>query len=130
MIQPTVGRVLWYYDGQHEPGDQPKAATIAHVCATGDHVNIGFLAGNGAHGHETGVFLYQGEGERPERNFCEWMPYKIGQAKKEAAPDEHGGQAKKAADGRSKSHRRATTTETEKGAERDDAGEDVEPREK
>ena len=89
MINPTVGRVVWYY-----PGDDniagfnhsgiPLAAIIAYVHSD-TMVNLAVFDASGSNYPEVGVPLYQGEGEKPENRFAEWMPYQIGQAKKHAS---------------------------------------------
>ena len=92
MIEPTVGRIVWYYPDNHELGEftplgVPMAAMIAHVHSD-TMVNLAVFDASGANHPQVGVTLYQGEGERPEKRFATWMPYQIGQAKKhEPAPD-------------------------------------------
>ncbi len=81
MIHPTIGRVLWYYDENHTEGKQPKTALVCHVWSE-SCVNLAVFDQNGVAGNRTSVLLWQGEGERPSRSFAEWMPYQVGQAKK------------------------------------------------
>lgn len=87
MIKPTVGRVVWYYPQGCREGIEtagPFAAMVAKVLSD-TCVNIGYLLESGSHSNATDVELYQGEGPRPTTPFCEWMPYQIGQAKKQEA---------------------------------------------
>lgn len=84
MIKPTIGRVLWFYSDQHTDGDQPKAALVCHVWSD-TCVNLAVFDANGVASNVTSVLLFQGEGQRPSKSFAEWMPYQVGQAKKESA---------------------------------------------
>jgi len=80
MIKPTIGRVVWYYptSGSHPP----FAAIICRVW-TNYCVNLAYFDENGTASNATSVPLHQeGIGGRPERFFCEWMPYQLGQAAK------------------------------------------------
>ncbi len=88
MIEPTVGRVVWYHPGPHEhgpsPGGQPLAAHIAHVWSD-TCVNLMVIDANGNPYSCTSVLLVQDGALRPENCFCEWMPYQKGQAAKTEA---------------------------------------------
>lgn len=92
-IQPTVGRVVHFYPRGFLPEGfvmhdrrTPCAAMIAFVhndvC-----VNLMVLDIRGKGFPITSVPLVQ-EGEEPvqETSFCTWMPYQLGQAKKETPP--------------------------------------------
>lgn len=46
MIQPTVGRVVWYYPPGHQPHEQPYAAIVAHVWSD-TCVNLAIFNANG-----------------------------------------------------------------------------------
>lgn len=85
MIQPTVGRVVWFYKyvpGQGHKG--PLAAHVAHVHSD-SMVNLMVIDEVGvAHG-ATSVHLRQDGDEAPQSNYCEWMPYQKGQAAKTEA---------------------------------------------
>lgn len=87
MIKPTIGRVVWFYRAglqQKSEGIQPMSAQIAYV-HTDSMINIGYFDHNGMACAYTSVPLVQ-DGEAPPEGsfpFCEWMPYQIGQAKKE-----------------------------------------------
>lgn len=86
-IEPTIGRIVWYWpslvDGAtRDP--QPLAAIVAHVNQDGT-VNLGIFDRSGDHYKRTHVPLIQEGDAEPERDgFCQWMPYQIGQAKKHA----------------------------------------------
>ena len=83
MIQPTVGRVVWYRnpDEMQEDSD-PLAAIVCGVLDSGRKVNLTvFGYEGGAVGHKS-VLLWQGEGARPTVPYCEWMTYQKGQAAK------------------------------------------------
>ncbi len=90
VISPTVGRVVWYFPDRNDRiirnGDQPLAAMIACVC-TDKFVHLGVLDANGHSENRTGVPLIQDGETRPvSMGYCTWMPYQVGQAKKETLP--------------------------------------------
>jgi hypothetical protein len=87
MIKPTIGRVVWFWRNSAEPESQPQAALICWVHSD-TNVNLAVFDANGNAGGRTSVILHQGDGARPSGNFCEWMPYQIGQAAKEIPPAE------------------------------------------
>lgn len=91
-IQPTPGRVLWYYPskdektGLHLPfllhGEGPLAASIAHINPNGT-LNLGVLDSSGNHHSRQGIVLVQdGEDVPAEDAYATWMPYQVGQATK------------------------------------------------
>jgi hypothetical protein len=84
MIKPTVGRVVWFHPPRSTPDHQPQAALVAYVWSD-TLVNLAVFDHNGIASNYTSVLLYQGEGERPASEFCEWMPYQQGQAAKTEA---------------------------------------------
>lgn len=98
MIKPTVGRVVWYWPRSPQQGSQPLAAIVAHVWSdTCVNLAIFDANGNAMVYPSTSVLLVQEENERPSGgNFCEWMPYQIGQAKKHEA-DKHDSEEVKSA---------------------------------
>lgn len=79
MIQPTVGRVVWYHPPLHHT--QPLAAIVAHVWSD-TMVNLMVIDPEGNPFGRTSVFLYQGDTDRPSGEYAEWMPYQKGQAAK------------------------------------------------
>lgn len=88
MIEPTVGRVVWFWEfgkTARDAGEQPYAATIAFV----NHkrsVNIGYLDHRGVTHSRTGILLLQDDDAPPESGcFCEWIPFQKGQAAKTEA---------------------------------------------
>ena len=83
MISPTVGRVVWFWpegEGEHR---QPEAATVAYVHSD-TMVNLSIVDHNGVQHAETSVYLLQEGSDRPETRYATWMPYQIGQSKKNA----------------------------------------------
>ncbi len=93
-IKPTVGRVVWYWPQTPHASiygsllyiGQPFAATVAAVCDEGgERINIGYLDHNGlAYSHRDVPLIQEGEAKPEGGNFCSWMPYQVGQAKKHA----------------------------------------------
>lgn len=95
MIQPTIGRVVWYWPAQNAggwsemawDGQQPMAATIAYV-HNDTCVNLSVVDHDGKSHDVTSVTLLQAEdAQRPEGGFCEWMPFQKGQAAKTEAAE-------------------------------------------
>lgn len=85
MIKPTVGRVMWFrYAGLNKEETQPCAAIVSHVNLN-DTVNVAVFDVGGVHYNEVNVPVHQEGDEIPNFNYVEWMPYQIGQAKKESA---------------------------------------------
>lgn len=88
MIKPTVGRVLWYYPRGGAEGP-PLAAIVA--CVWSDTcVNLAIFNASGTPMSDppTSVLLVQEGNPRPTGgNFCEWMPFQVGQAKRHAELD-------------------------------------------
>jgi hypothetical protein len=89
VIEPTPGRVVWYQPNDLDAkmlgnSSQPLAAHIAYVHDTRT-VNLMVIDKNGNSHSRTMIRLVQ-DGESPAVgvSFCEWMPYQIGQAKKNA----------------------------------------------
>jgi hypothetical protein len=83
MIEPTVGRVVWFYSAPREA--QPNAAIVTYVWNT-RMVNLVVFDANGVSRSETSVDLLQDD-EKPQGQgrWCEWMPYQKGQAAKTEA---------------------------------------------
>lgn len=92
IIEPTVGRIVWYYPPGVKPGvprnkRQPLAAIVTYVWSN-TCVNLAIFDENGRPIAEppTSVLLVQEGNPRPDGgNFCEWMPYQKGQAAKTEA---------------------------------------------
>lgn len=86
MIQPTIGRVMWYWPPLRARGKQPLAALVAHVVDDGT-VNLGVFSEFGQVDGVQDVPIVQ-EPERdglPDGHCCQWMPYQKGQAAKAEA---------------------------------------------
>ena len=84
MIQPTVGRVVWFYRESLSPeGTQPFAAIVAHVWSD-RLINVGGFNSNGEPFAMTFVQLIQDD-DAPNGPHCTWMPYQKGQAAKTEA---------------------------------------------
>ncbi len=92
MIVPTVGRVVWYRP--NGPENETLAAIIAGVNSD-RNVNLAVFDMYGVSYAKIAVQLLQDNDETPcphqDANeewltppYCEWMPYQIGQAKKNA----------------------------------------------
>lgn len=81
MIKPTIGRVVWYWAPDRVLPEQPFAALVAHVWSD-TCVNIAYFDEQGRSHNATSVPLYQGDTDRPDFAFCEWMPFQKGQAAK------------------------------------------------
>jgi hypothetical protein len=92
MIQPTIGRVVWFTPSSNSGSEDfapgaPLAAIVAHV--HGDRmVNLAVFDANGVAHSRTSVTLLQDDDTPPEGGyFAEWMPYQKGQAAKTEAPE-------------------------------------------
>ncbi len=82
MIQPTIGRVVWYHPANGAPdSDKTLAAIVCHVWSD-TCVNLAVFDANGIIFNQTSVFLFQGDSDRPSSCYAEWMPYQLGQAAK------------------------------------------------
>jgi hypothetical protein len=89
IIQPTVGRVVWYRELYPESieGPQyksPQAAIVTYVHSD-RMVNLATFDCNGNLNPRTSVRLVQDGDEDPGCSHCEWMPYQKGQAAKTEA---------------------------------------------
>jgi hypothetical protein len=95
MIEPTVGRVVWYRPNEHDAkqlhaGDQPLAAHVAYVHST-HLVNLLVIDPNGTDHARTSVSLVQdGHSISGGSSYCEWMSYQKGQAAKTEALEAKG----------------------------------------
>lgn len=84
IIEPTVGRVVWFWPvGQNDMNEQPCAALVTYVHGP-RLINVGGFNHNGDHFKRTSCTLVQEGDAKPEKNYCTWMPYQVGQAKKNA----------------------------------------------
>lgn len=91
-IKPTNGRVLWFFPHANSTlnkgrDGQPLAATVAHV--NGDEtVNLTVHAVDGSTLAVQYVPILQ-DGEDQASQHARWMPYQVGQARKEQQSDRH-----------------------------------------
>lgn len=88
MIQPSIGRVVWFWPakGVDEPKvEQPNAALVTYVHSD-RMVNLAVFDANGVQRGETSVTLLQDD-DKPTvyGRFASWMPFQIGQAKRHEA---------------------------------------------
>lgn len=93
-ITPTVGRVVWFYPATNQatsgfaPPDegQPLAAIVARVVdADADVLHLTVFDSNGVPHSMPYVQLVQADQGAPaEGRYAAWMPYQVGQAKKQA----------------------------------------------
>jgi len=89
IIQPTIGRVVWYYPPADQripgqPNDQPLKADVTYVW--GDRmVNLMAVTPNGTPFGVTSVTLVQDGDATPIERYAVWMPYQKGQAAKAEA---------------------------------------------
>jgi hypothetical protein len=79
LIQPTVGKRLWYWPTRagaidnYDLANQPLAAFITCVNMDGT-VNIAYLDRNGAPDCRITIQLWQPPSPRPMGGFCEYHP--------------------------------------------------------
>lgn len=79
MIEPTIGRVVYYFEGNVNPGEPaevPQAATIAYVHDT-RMVNLSVVNHSGFQSGMTSIVLVQPGDGLPSGPRCEWMPYQV-----------------------------------------------------
>lgn len=81
MIQPTVGRMVWYWERKGFRQEQPMGAIIAFVHSP-EKVNLTVSRASGETFAVQAVELWQGDGPQPQQAHCQWMPYQVGQAAK------------------------------------------------
>lgn len=91
MIEPTVGRILWYIphiDKGGAPNGQPHAAILAHVIDQRT-VNLAVFNEDGTlYSAKKAVRLLQDDDPvPPEGDYAMWMPYQKGQAAKTEAAE-------------------------------------------
>jgi len=80
MIQPTVGRIVWYRPKGDAPigiGAEPPRAAIITFVHSSWCVNLAVYDANGEHHSRASVTLVQPDSECPEGAYCEWMPYQV-----------------------------------------------------
>lgn len=86
MIEPTVGRVLWYYpaarDNIIQNNPEPLAAIVVHVHSD-ICVNLTVFDANGLTQNRVSVTLVQPGEITPDTSYCTWMPFQVAQAAKQ-----------------------------------------------
>lgn len=82
-ITPTVGRVVWYWRSPKAEQKQPFAASVSYV-HDDRTVNLSYVTHEGMQAARKRVTLVQPGDDEPTADFCEWMPYQIGQARSTA----------------------------------------------
>ena len=82
MIKPTVGRVVWFYKYWANTGHKGPLAAIVSCVHSDSMVSLMDIGESGTTFGEQSVRLVQENEEVPEANYCCWMPFQIGQAKK------------------------------------------------
>lgn len=101
MIEPTVGRQVWYYPKGIAEGVQPQAATVAYV-HDDRRINIHTFNPIGQGVNFVGeVRLLQDDDEPPpayDKGFCCWMPYQTGQAQRTSHDAQRAAHAEKELD--------------------------------
>lgn len=94
MISPTVGRIVLYVPREDKYAfghcllaGKPHAAIVTAV--HGERcVNLAVFDANGKTFPATSVALRQPEDESPKYgDYCEWMPFQVGQAAKTEAAE-------------------------------------------
>ena len=86
LIEPTIGRVVWYQTNEADSGlhsDQPLAALVTYV-TDARTINLVVFDHEGRPNSRIGVMLVHEGDFPPVGPFAEWMPYQKGQAKKNA----------------------------------------------
>ncbi len=88
MIQPSIGRVVWFWPAKERDApkpEQPNAALVVYV--HGDRmVNLTVFDSNGGSRGVTSVTLLQDDDTPSDLGrFARWMPYQLGQAAKTEA---------------------------------------------
>lgn len=94
VIQPTVGRIVWFRQmtaGVFPGSDGACAAIVTHVHSD-RLVNLCVFDGNGGTHPRTSVTLVQEGDPKPQHMHCEWMPYQ----KQKAAAGDHNSESAEA----------------------------------
>lgn len=80
MIQPTVGRIVWF---RRSKGPVLLCAAIVAHAWNDRLVNLAVFDENGVAHSRTSVLLLQDDDPVPDSgSYCEWMPFQKGQAAK------------------------------------------------
>lgn len=79
MIEPTVGRIVWFYKHVDDRWKGPLAAIVVEVHSN-RLVNLCVFGNDGVPRAETSVTLAQPEDEVGGSDYCAWMPYQVKKA--------------------------------------------------
>lgn len=79
IIEPSIGRKLWYWTGDPEQ-KQAQDATVCYVWGT-RMVNLRVTDHQGVSRPETSVRLWQEGDPALMGAYAMWMPFQVGQAK-------------------------------------------------
>jgi len=86
MIIPTIGRIMWYWPEKQYRGKLPWAAIVTDV-HNNNMVSVAVFASNGdmiLGGKQSVPIVQDGSPYvASESPYVEWMPYQLGQAKKD-----------------------------------------------
>jgi hypothetical protein len=88
MIQPTVGRIVWFFPSievGRDPNGQPLGAMVAKVLSD-RCVNLTVSHADGSTYPAQNVQLLQDDDAAPDTAYACWMPFQKGQAAKHDAP--------------------------------------------
>ena len=88
MIQPTPGRIVWFFpsiEAGRDPNGQPLAAMLAKVLHE-RCVNLTVFHADGSSYPAQGIQLLQDDDAEPDTAYACWMPFQKGQAAKHEAP--------------------------------------------
>lgn len=88
-ITPTVGRIVWFVPRGSEPDLQPLAAIVTYV-HNDRLVNLAWFSADGHSYRAENTILVQEGDDKPDADYCKWMPYQIGQAKKHSEDKPNG----------------------------------------
>ena len=89
MIQPTIGRVIWFVSATAQAIEPDLQPWPAFVCRVHDDrlVNVAGFMANGETFRAENVQLLQDDDKTPaDTDFAMWMPYQVTAAAKEATP--------------------------------------------
>lgn len=92
MIQPSIGRVVWFYADGSSESEQPLPAIVTGVWGN-RCVNLAVFERNGVPmSHPpTSVQLLQDDDPPPKKTdgtysrHCRWLPYQLAKAKEQAS---------------------------------------------
>lgn len=83
-MEPSVGRIVWYWPGCDEPG-QPQAAIITYVHSS-KMIGVAVLSPSGCVRFRSSVRLCQpSDTDSVLSEHCRWMPYQQAQHEKQLA---------------------------------------------